>query len=166
MPACLTKSEQAVEEAFILADKAPFCMTMEERSRFSRLKALGELSTSFSVACSAGISRRSPKPRPRRTSRPYRDWWYESVAADPQPRQARGRLTVQMFVSSLAAEPKLLARLCDREPVALRHHDKSCDLLHQGDVVPGHSAWKCKLSLLIKCQLSRRFIPLFQRTRR
>ena len=150
MPACLTKSEQAVEEAFILADKAPFCMTMEERSRFSRLKALGELSTSFSVACSAGISRRSPKPRPRRTSRPYRDWWYESVAADPQPRQARGRLTVQMFVSSLAAEPKLLARLCDRELVALRHHDKSCDLLHQGDVVPGHFARKRKLSPLIK----------------
>ena len=81
---------------------------------------------------------------------PYRDWWYEPVAADPQPRQARGRLTVQMFVSSLAAEPKLLARLCDRELVALRHHDKSCDLLHQGDVVPGHFARKCKLSPLIK----------------
>jgi hypothetical protein len=71
-----------------------------------------------------------------------------------------------MFVSSLAAEPKLLARLCDREPVALRHHDKSCDLLPRGDVVPGHFARKCKLSPLIKCQLSRRFIPLFQRTRR
>jgi len=68
-------------------------------------------------------------------------------------------LTLQMFVSCLAADTELLAQLRDRETLPLREDDKSIYLVHVGYAFPGHCAQKCNPSLRFKCYLSRRIEP-------
>jgi len=62
-----------------------------------------------------------------------------TVAASLESFESVIRVTGQMLVASLAADPKLLAQICDRETVAARQHNKSNDLFHGGYLVPGHS---------------------------
>lgn len=82
-----------------------------------------------------------------------------SVAAWLQCFESAGGVTLEVLVGRLAADPKLLAQVRDREPVGLRQRDESNDLFHWGDTFPRHLAAMCYPSLRIKCHLSRRIEP-------
>jgi len=82
------------------------------------------------------------------------------VAALRQALKPALGVALQMFVAGFAADPKLLAQFCDREPVALGLHDEPSDCIHRGYFLPGHDAQECNLSLWTKCYLSLRIVPL------
>ena len=63
-----------------------------------------------------------------------------AVAALRQAIEPARGVSFQVFVAGLSADPKLLAQLSDREPVALGLHDESSDLFHRGYFFPGHDA--------------------------
>ena len=53
------------------------------------------------------------------------------VAARPQARQTEFGVGLQMLVAGFAADPELLAQICDAEASALREDYEPIDLFHR-----------------------------------
>ena len=69
-------------------------------------------------------------------------------------------IPLQMFMTSLAADPKLLTQLCHSKTRTLRQHHKPHNFFHRAHFFPWHNAKKCNPSPRPFCHLSRRFIPV------
>ena len=82
-----------------------------------------------------------------------------TMAANRQPLQASGGIAIQMFVTGLAADTKLLTQFAHGELRTPRQHHKSNNFFHRSHVLPRHNARDCNPSPRFVCHLSLRFAP-------
>src|ERR1039457_4472691 len=68
-------------------------------------------------------------------------------------------VTIQIFITSLATDPELLAQFAHRKSRMLRQHHKANNLFHRAYNSPRHNVWKCNPSPRFVCYLSLRFEP-------